>query len=133
MRAFSFTIAFLVVGAILVIMLGMSRTANERIELQYDPYAEGSVKVGLRELRYNLYGGGEVATTENPPSASVNFERGSMTLEETQFRIDNGDVVPLPDESEVVRVHYTDGQLRIAADGKPIYRGDFQPSDKQIR
>jgi hypothetical protein len=131
MRALAITTTFLGVAAFLAIFSGVIQQQSTEDELQYASYAEGAVQVGERELRYNLFGGGEVATTQSPPAASVSFERGAMMLDRSELRIDNGAVVLLPSDSKIVRVHFSDGQLHISADGKRIYFGDF-PSEAKL-
>jgi hypothetical protein len=115
-----------VIGVAVVAGCGQSNVA----ELKHSPDLHGAVKVGIHELRYNLFGGGQVATSGAPPAAGIVFERGRITLDDAQMLIDNGDVVQLPDEAKIVRVFYTDGELRIWADGRVIYRKTF-PSASQ--
>src|SRR5262245_56525250 len=104
MRALFVIFTFLVVVACLTIFNGLSQPENEEWETRDQSYAAGSVQVGGRELRYNLFGGGKVATSDNPTVASINFESGRLTLDDTQANIDNGDIVPLPEDAEVVRI-----------------------------
>jgi hypothetical protein len=102
-------------------------------ELQYESYAEGAVQVGHRELRYNLFGGGTVATSDNPPAANVSFERGAVMLDESGVRVDNGATLLLPSDSKIVRVHFSNSQLHISADGKRIYVGEYPSAENRIQ
>jgi hypothetical protein len=133
MRALAITTTFLGVAAFLAIFSGLIQQQSTEGELQYTSYTEGAVQVGHRELRYNLFGGGEVATTQCPPAASVSFERGTVMLDESGVRVDNGSNLLLPSDSKIVRVHFSDGQLHISADGKRIYFGDFPSAAKLVQ
>ena len=126
MRASSVTRNTYVIIVAVAIFTGCSHTQPD--EQPYSSYVSGAVQVGLRELRYNLFGGGEVTTTGDPAVATINFLRGGLTLDDTQVLLDNGDSVSLPEKASIVRVYYTDGLLRIAADGKRIYSGRFPES-----
>lgn len=127
-NAFRWMYLIVATGVAVVAGCGQSNVG----ELEYSPDLHGAVKVGMHELRYNLFGGGQVATSDAPPAAGIAFERGRITLDDAQMLIDNGDVVQLPEEAKVVRVFYTDGELRISADGRKIYRKSFPAASQQF-
>lgn len=93
------------------------------------PYSEGRQQMGSRELCYNLDGGGDVSTNDNT-STLVSFERGTLKFNRNRVLLDDQVIAPLPDDSKIVRVHYHEGKLTIAADGNRIYSFVFQTSER---
>lgn len=86
-----------------------------------DAYSHGAVQVGLREVRYNLDGGGEVTTRENPPAAVIDFERGMLMVDDARVLLNDEEFVPLPDGAKIVRVHYSNHRLWVGADGLKLH------------
>jgi hypothetical protein len=115
---------------VVAILVGCSLPAAE--ESQHESYSHGAVQLGVRELRYNLFGGGQVATHNDPPMANIEFARGVMTLNNRRALINNEDMVRLPEQAKIIRVYYSDGQLRISADGSRIYSSMLRSSRGRI-
>jgi len=91
------------------------------------PYSTGRQQMGARELRYNLDGGGDASTNDDSTLTLVSFERGTLKFNRNRVLLDDQMLAPLPDDSKIVRVHYNEGKLTIAADGNRIYSFVFPP------
>ena len=86
-----------------------------------EAYSHGAVQVGLREVRYNLDGGGNVTTRANPPAAVIDFERGKVVVDDARVLLNDEEFVPLPDGAKIVRVHYSNRRLSVGADGLKLH------------
>jgi serine/threonine protein kinase len=87
--------------------------------------AVARIRIGDREVRASLQGGGVVSAKVN--ATVIRFAAGTLVIEKGAVRLDGEELAPLPEGTKHVEVDYSAGKLSITADGKPVV------SNKEVR